>query len=471
MRRRTNMRTAAGTIVLLSFAFLATAQEAQECSAPPEYPHTRLDKKFTSRQKFSSGQKVYYSCAEDFTPFRGSRSVECRDGKWSKLTLKCEKISCGNAGDLPNGNFRYEGQTFVGEKVYAECNEGYVVKGMNYMICKKSGWTGEFPSCEAEKEITCSSPAVNGSVTRSGDVSVHRLGETITFTCKPGFQLDGAQQITCGANGQWQPEPPRCIPSPDEAKESSNKPSGCDAPLAASSSNANLADKYITMTTFSSGDKVHYSCNVGYTAAGGSRTRMCDNGRWTPLRLRCERKLCGHAGEISNGQFVYTGVEFGDTATAVCDEGYILVGRATRRCLSNGWDGRLPVCEAVECPEPTETNAVRRNYEQGPYTYRNVILYQCQVGSLVGPREIVCTKNGTWSSSPPQCRVITCPPPNVPNAYWINSHKRTYQPMETIDSFRCRRGYALAGSRRITCSMEGRWWPSLPQCHPRTWRG
>lgn len=25
---------------------------------------------------------------------------------------------------------------------------------------------------------------------------------------------------------------------------------------------------------------------------------------------------------MSNGQFVYTGVEFGDTATAVCDEGW-----------------------------------------------------------------------------------------------------------------------------------------------------
>lgn len=32
-------------------------------------------------------------------------------------------------------------------------------------------------------------------------------------------------------------------------------------------------------------------------------------------------KLCGSAGEITNGQFAYTGVEFGDTATAVCDEG------------------------------------------------------------------------------------------------------------------------------------------------------
>lgn len=32
-------------------------------------------------------------------------------------------------------------------------------------------------------------------------------------------------------------------------------------------------------------------------------------------------KPCGSAGEITNGQFIYTGVEFGDTVAAVCDEG------------------------------------------------------------------------------------------------------------------------------------------------------
>ncbi|KAM4737567.1 membrane cofactor protein-like [Anableps anableps] len=465
------MRTVAGTIVILSFAFLATAQVAQECAAPPEYPHTRLEHKFTSRQKFSSGEKVYYRCADDFTPSKGSRAVECRNGMWNRLTLKCEKISCGNAGNLPNGHFHYEGQTYVGEKVYAECNKGYILKGMSYMICKRSGWTGEFPSCE-EKEIICSSPVVNNSVEKGREVSVYHIGDTMNITCNTGFQMDGEQQITCGPNGQWQPKLPQCVPSPDKTQVSSSRPSGrCDPPLTVSSSNANLADKYITMTSFSSGDKVYYSCNVGYTPASGSRIRKCDNGKWTPLKLKCEPTLCGHAGDISNGQFVYTGVEFGDTATAVCDEGFKMVGQATRHCMSDGWDGRLPVCEAVECEEPTETNAERRNFQEPPYIYRNVIHYRCQVGSLVGSREIWCTENGTWSSSPPQCKVITCPSPNVPNAYWINFHKKTYHPMEMISLFKCKVGYVLTGPRHITCGREGKWLQRLPQCHPRNWRG
>ena len=66
------------------------AKVAKKCSAPPEYPQTRLMKKLSGGQMFSSGQKVYYDCGEDFTPTRGSRAVQCVGGQWTKLTLKCE---------------------------------------------------------------------------------------------------------------------------------------------------------------------------------------------------------------------------------------------------------------------------------------------------------------------------------------------------------------------------------------------
>lgn len=54
--------------------------------------------------------------------------------------------------------------------------------------------------------------------------------------------------------------------------------------------NSNLADRYITMKSFASGDRVQYVCDVGYISAGGSRYRKCVDGKWTPLHLRCERR-------------------------------------------------------------------------------------------------------------------------------------------------------------------------------------
>lgn len=35
-----------------------------------------------------------------------------------------QEKSCGNAGDLPNGQFEYEGNSYIGERVYATCNDG-----------------------------------------------------------------------------------------------------------------------------------------------------------------------------------------------------------------------------------------------------------------------------------------------------------------------------------------------------------
>ncbi|XP_076597276.1 C4b-binding protein alpha chain-like isoform X2 [Chaetodon auriga] len=391
------MRSAARTVSLVSaFLLLASAQEPKKCSAPPEYPHTRLDARFSGKLKFGSGEKVYYDCAEDFTPSRGFRAVQCVNGKWSKLTLKCEKVSCGNAGELLNGEFHYEGNSLIGEKVYAVCDEGYTLKGLSYMICKKSGWTGDFPSCE-EGEVTCSTPAVANSVSGGGAASVRRVGDNVTFTCSEGFQLEGAQEITCGPGGQWQPQPPQCLPSPDTLPDTEGKP-------------------------------------------------------------------CGSAGEIVNGQFTYTGVEFGDTATAVCDEGHRLVGHATRRCLSQGWDRRVPACEAVECEAPPEvTNAEMEGHQETPHTYRSVIRYRCRVGTLHGPREIWCTEDGTWSAAPPTCKEITCPSPRAPGVFWAGVRKERYQYRDTIITH-CYPGYAATGPNVITCGSDGRWSPRLPSC-------
>nr|XP_057906606.1 complement decay-accelerating factor transmembrane isoform-like isoform X1 [Doryrhamphus excisus]XP_057906608.1 complement decay-accelerating factor transmembrane isoform-like isoform X1 [Doryrhamphus excisus] len=438
-------------IVFLAISLLASAQIPRRCSSPPKYPTTRLRSRFSRRHTFDSGQKVYYNCVEDFVPHAGNLSVTCIDGTWTKLTLKCEKKSCGNAGDLPHGWLQYEGHSFIGEKVYAICNDGYTLKGPKYMTCKKSGWTGKFPTCE--EDTTCSTPEVPNSV--GSNVSFHHVGEKMTFTCTSGFMLDGPQQITCGPSGQWEPKPPRCLTSLSQG--------GCGTPANIKNSNTNLADRFITRTTFAPGEQVHYTCDVGYRPVGGSRYRTCVRGQWTPLLLKCERKLCGSAGEIKNGYFIYSGVEFGDTATAHCDEGFQLVGRSTRNCMSFGWDGRAPFCEVVECEEPPEvTNAMKKGPVEGPYKYRSVIVYECRRGTLLGNKEVWCTKNGTWST-PPTCREITCPPPSVPNAAWTRAHTRPYQHRDAV-TIDCRHGYTRVGVSTVTCGNNGQWIPSLPKC-------
>ena len=46
----------------------------------------------------------------------------------------------------------------------------------------------------------------NGTVMMTGNLE----GDTATFTCSPGFELVGAETVTCQDDGQWSVPPPVC---------------------------------------------------------------------------------------------------------------------------------------------------------------------------------------------------------------------------------------------------------------------
>uniref|UniRef100_A0A3P8WLJ9 Complement receptor type 1-like n=1 Tax=Cynoglossus semilaevis TaxID=244447 RepID=A0A3P8WLJ9_CYNSE len=398
-------------------------------------------------------------------------------GCWFEPVLSCSAVVCDEPEktNAERSDFQEPPHTYR-NVIHYQCRSGTLV-GKEEIWCTENGrWSAPPPHC-AEEGITCPAPLVANSVMIGGEVPPYQVGHKVTFTCRPGFHLTGSEHITCGSLGMWQPKLPRCILLPMSTEEpfydvELPPAGGCSRPAAIKNSNADLTEKYMMRKTFSSGDQVQYMCNVGYAPAGGSSYRTCRNGKWTGLFMRCERKMCGTAGEILNGEFSYTGVEFGDTATAVCNNGYVLVGQKTRNCLSNGWDGRIPVCEAVVCDEPEKTNAERSDFQEPPHTYRNVIHYQCPSGTLVGKEEIWCTENGRWSAPPPHCAGLvrslrrTCPPPNVANAYWTHSHYPWHHYGDVI-SVSCTQGYVLTGPSAISCGVDGQWSPVLPECKSR----
>ena len=58
---------------------------------------------------------------------------------------------------------------------------------------------------------------------------------------------------------------------------------------------------------------------------------------------------------------------------------------------------------------------------------------------------------------------ITCPSPNVANAYWMRGQVAMFHERDTI-SIECYRGYTMTGRSSITCNRDGRWYPGLPKC-------
>ena len=67
--------------------------------------------------------------------------------------------------------------------------------------------------------------------------------------------------------------------------------------------------------------------------------------------------LCYIQREIENGEVIVTDIRLGSTAQYKCNDGYTLVGPATRICLITGtFSGHTPVCV------DNNTNRSKNNY-------------------------------------------------------------------------------------------------------------
>lgn len=66
--------------------------------------------------------------------------------------------------------------------------------------------------CPATTATTCNDPGIPVNGSRYGDSK--EPGDSMTFQCDPGYQLQGQDTITCVRMDNrfyWQPDPPTCI--------------------------------------------------------------------------------------------------------------------------------------------------------------------------------------------------------------------------------------------------------------------
>ncbi|KAF3697261.1 Zona pellucida sperm-binding protein 3 receptor Sperm fertilization protein 56 [Channa argus] len=227
----------------------------------------------------------------------------------------------------------------------------------------------------------------------------------------------------------------------------------------------NLRDEFILLETFPDGTKVYLTCEVGYAPAGGSTVITCSAGSWSRVTLRCERKHCGSAGEITNGQVEYPeGTQFGDKALFHCDIGYTLVGNREIMCGDKGWMGRLPVCEVMICSPPHGVVNGTFSPNNDEYNYGDVVLYSCNKdNTLIGSRSITCSEDGTFKPEPPTCRMVECKDPQIVNGKWQTGSRPPHRPSSTV-TLNCNSGYIMKGAATQTCEISGEWSPGLPTC-------
>ncbi|XP_038143249.1 membrane cofactor protein-like [Cyprinodon tularosa] len=234
--------------------------------------------------------------------------------------------------------------------------------------------------------------------------------------------------------------------------------------------NMNLENEYISKDTFEDGSTVSFACNVGYTPAKGSPIINCNKGTWSPVTLTCKRKNCGPVEDKPNMIVEYPDETlFGDKALISCKTGYNLVGNREVKCESSGWTGRLPECEVIRCLQTVDiANGKVESPQKEEYEYGEVVQYSCDNDyALIGSSSLTCGENGKFepptSSSPPSCVLVQCQEPQITNGEYLEGARPPYKYKSTV-TYKCKQGYKMKGSQRLTCNEKSEWSPGIPQC-------
>ncbi|XP_066300020.1 uncharacterized protein [Branchiostoma lanceolatum] len=125
------------------------------------------------------------------------------------------------------------------------------------------------------------------------------------------------------------------------------------------------------------------------------------------------------------------------------------------------------ICQkAVQCVSPSlpeNGNFIASPGSVGSLAYQpnDVLHFTCNTGhNLDGAPALTCRADGTWSASPPVCRVVQCPILTNPangDVSGSNSYGDRVQ-------FECNWGYTLVGEDSLTCKDTGHWNGNAPTC-------
>ena len=60
----------------------------------------------------------------------------------------------------------------------------------------------------AVSAVTC--PVLTNPTNGQVSMDTNTVGSTATYICSPGYDVNGATTVTCGADGSWSPVPTTC---------------------------------------------------------------------------------------------------------------------------------------------------------------------------------------------------------------------------------------------------------------------
>ncbi|KAF3832537.1 hypothetical protein F7725_026202 [Dissostichus mawsoni] len=294
----------------------------------------------------------------------------------------------------------------------------------DYFISKQ-GFSIQFSTTTA---TTCNDPGIPVNGSRYGDSK--EPGDSTTFQCDPGYQLQGSDTITCVRMDNrfyWQPDPPMCIATcggnvsgPSGVILSPNYPQpypagkecdwrvrvNPDFVIALIFKSFNMEPSYDFLHIYegedSNGpllaslqgnqapDRIESSSNSLFLAFR-SDASLGMSGFAIEFREK-PREACFDPGNIMNGSRTGYDYKLGSQVSYNCHHGYTTMGGDTITCVMGNdgkpvWDRALPTCKAP-CGgqyDGSEGVVLSPNYPLN-YTTRQTCSYYITCSSVPEPR-------------------------------------------------------------------------------------
>ncbi|XP_065197456.1 uncharacterized protein LOC135828951 [Sycon ciliatum] len=269
-------------------------------------------------------------CVNGLSPARTSGQGRAR--VWSNL-FTCEKTAGACRIHAPANGSAYPLHSTIGvdSLVHYQCNIGFTLVGASRASCLPTEQLSDaVPVCEPTKcviqtpEFGRTWPAV-----KAVDADEH-----VTFECFQGYRAIGARSLQCQFSGEFDSPPPVC--------QSTSTKCAIHAPQFG---NVRPSNSHVE-----SGEDVSYTCELEYRLVGNNKA-TCNNSRLSASPPTCQATKCAiEAPEFGNVNPSRSHVGSGDKVYYSCKLGFRMVGSNRSTCHLGELSASPPICQGPTFP-------------------------------------------------------------------------------------------------------------------------
>ncbi|XP_045762822.1 uncharacterized protein LOC123865673 [Maniola jurtina] len=155
------------------------------------------------------GGRAAFSCPPGWALDGPTETVCLPAADWARPFPICREVSCPALPPPASGYVLGRPPYRAGDVLQFHCNPEHTLHGRPILVCQDSGrWSDKPPTCAQ----ACTYPGTTISGRMSSVKFYYKIGETVSFTCEPGYRLKGAPTLRCLKNRKWSNAIPLCAP-------------------------------------------------------------------------------------------------------------------------------------------------------------------------------------------------------------------------------------------------------------------